>query len=231
MKNIILTFTLLFFLGNIAKAQFLAGEKFISGSFYNGLTNVKERKEEPHFNSYNHNINVSFGKFVKNNRAVGWGIFHTLETQTNRQLDIVPNPLKGFGLGIERFGEYYKSLNDKFALYVRPSGNLGYALTNTYQAENNKVYYESKINSLALGLSLSAGITWRISQKWALQGGFAFINPVSISYGFGSTEYYQQQNPNGGNVESKGSVFKYSFAPELSSGSIGLGFRYFYGVK
>lgn len=231
MKNIILTFTLLFFLGTIAKAQFQAGEKFISGSFYNGLNNVKARKEDPALNSYNHYINISFGKFVQNNKALGWGITHRLVYEKYRQLDIVPTPLREIGFGIERFVEYYKPLNDKFALYARPSANLGYTLTNTYQAENNKVYYESKTNSLALGLSLSAGITWRISQKWALQGGFAFINPVSISYGFGSTEYYQQQNPNGGNVESKGSVFKYSFAPELSSGSIGLGFRYFYGVK
>ncbi|MCE6992386.1 hypothetical protein [Dyadobacter sp. CY323] len=231
MKNIILTFTLLVFFGTIAEAQFQAGEKFISGSFYNGLTNVKEKKEEAALNNYSHNIGVSFGKFVQNNRAVGWGISHTLSTYKNRELDFVRKPLSEFGIGIERFAEYYKPLNDKFALYVRPSGNLGYTLKNTYQLSNDELYYETKTNSIVLGLSLGAGISWRISPKWMIDGGFAFTNPINISYGFESIEYHQQQNPAGGNLETKGTAFKYMFSPTLSSGSIGLGFRYFCGMK
>jgi hypothetical protein len=231
MKNIILTFTLIIFLSTIAEAQFQEGEKFISGGFYNGLTNIKKTNEEPAVNSYNHNIGIAFGKFVRNNRAVGWGITHSLITQKFRQLDIVPNPLNELSFGIERFAEYYKPLNDKFALYLRPSGNLGYSLKNSYQADNDEVYYEKQANSIVLGLSLSAGISWRISPKWAITGGFAFTNPINVSYGFENSEFYRQKNSAGGNLETKGSAFKYAFSPDLSSGSIGLGFRYFCGMK
>jgi hypothetical protein len=231
MKNSILTFLLIIFLTNIATAQFQSGESFVSGSFFNNLNSVSRTDNTPRFNAYNHYINLSVGKFVRDNRALGWGLTHSLSTASNSALQPEPTLLRDVSFGIERFAEYYKSLNDKFALYARPALNLGYAFKNSNAVEQNLVVYESKINTISISAGISAGVVWRVSPKWALYGGFAFLNPISIGYEFSETENFQNKYPNGENVKSTGNAVTYAFSPNLSSGSIGLGFRYFYGGK
>ncbi|KQS33547.1 hypothetical protein [Dyadobacter sp. Leaf189] len=231
MRNSILTFLLLVLLNHIATAQFQAGESFISGSFYNNLNNVRQKGSEPNTNAYNHYINISLGKFTKDNRATGWGLTHSLNIQSNSYYKPDPNTLGELSLGVERFAEFYKSVGEKFALYARPALNLGYQFKTNNAVNNNELVYESKINSINLSAGISAGVIWRLSPKWAVEGGFAFLNPISISYGFTTTEYFQNKYPNGENVKYEGHGINYFFSPNISSGSIGLGLRYFYGLK
>lgn len=231
MKNSILTFLLLILFSHIAAAQFQAGESFISGGFYNNLVNVNETRTNSGMNSYNHYISLSMGKFVRDNRALGWGLTHRLVTESNSLFRPEPAQLKELGFGIERFAEFYKPLGEKFALYVRPSLDLGYSLKNNNAISDNQLVYESKVNSIDLSAGISAGVTWRFSPKWAIQGSFALLNPISIGYGFSKTEYFQNKYPNGENVKYEVNSITYAFSPGISSGSIGLGFRYFYGGK
>src|SRR5215217_8471718 len=101
MKNPILTFILLVIFSNIATAQFKTGESFISGAFYNNLTNVTEKGNYPGSSAYNHYINLSVGKFVRDNRALGWGLTHSLITESNTSYRPEPAPLKELSFGIE----------------------------------------------------------------------------------------------------------------------------------
>ncbi|KAA0989552.1 hypothetical protein [Dyadobacter aurulentus] len=231
MKNSIFTLILLVIFSNIATAQFKTGESFISGAFFNNLVNVNETGTNSGMNSYNHYIGLSMGKFVRDNRALGWGLTHRLVMENNSLSRPEPRQLRELGFGVERFAEFYKPVGEKFALYIRPSLNLGYSFKNNNAISDNQLVYESRINSINLSAGISAGVTWRFSPKWAIQGSFAFLNPFSIGYGFSETEYFQNRYPNGENVKYEGNSVTYAFSPNISSGSIGLGLRYFYGAK
>lgn len=216
---------------SLALAQFKEGEKFISGSFYLNLYDNKAKDLDSHYKRYNHTISVSTGKFKSNTMATGWGLNHSLSFQKLENFNIDPKPLQTLSFGIERFWEFYKPLNDKFALYVRPDVGLGYTFRNTFEITNDRIVRETQDNSFLLGFDISAGIAWRLAPKWAIYGSFAFSNPLYVSYGFGKTSDTATPRPDGQYPQTNTRGFAYSFAPQLSSGSIGLGFRYFYGMK
>lgn len=209
-------------------AQFKEGEKFISGSFYLNLFDNKTKGIDSQYRRYNHAIDVSLGKFKSNTMATGWGLSHSLSFQKLENFNIDPKPLQTLSFGIVRFWEFYKPLNDKFALYVRPDASLGYTFKNSFEVNDDKIVRETRDNSFLLGFDISAGIAWRLAPKWAIYGGFAFSNPLFVSYGFGKTSNTVTPRPDGQYPQTNTRGFAYSFSPQLSSGSIGLGFRYFY---
>ncbi|MDR6803899.1 hypothetical protein J2Y45_001168 [Dyadobacter sp. BE34] len=211
-----------------ALAQFKEGEKFISGSFYLNLFDNKVKDIDSQYRRYNHTIGVSMGKFKSNTMATGWGLSHSLAFQKLENFNIDPKPLQTLGFGIERFWEFYKPLNDKFALYVRPDAGLSYTLKNSFDVIDDRIARETQDNSFLLGFDISAGIAWRLAPKWVMYGSFAFSNPIYISYGFGKITHTVNPRPDGQYPQTNTRGFAYNFAPQLSSGSIGLGFRYFY---
>lgn len=225
----------LILLSGITKAQFNTGERFVAGGFGISLTDNKYR---PNVNTmgdlgqYNHNIEISLGHFMSNSKAVGWTLSQSLSlinygdwTRPYPE----PRTLQSIGVGVNRFVEYYKPISEKLALYLSPSLGLNYQLQNQNSAQNGDiVLIRTQANTLTLGINLSAGIAWRLASRWALYGGFAFANPVSISYGWQNSEFYRQSSPQTADTNSEGSFFKYNFSPSLSSGGIALGFRYFY---
>ena len=224
-------------LPKIATAQFQAGERFVSG----GLSfNFSDNKYEDanltnHYANYNHSTSVSSGHFTKNNKAVGWSLSQSLSLEKNvydpNLLDS-PRKFRYLGFGVGRFVEYYKPVFEKFALYLRPSVGLTYGLGNNYNYvmlnNGTSALSQSRTNTITLGLNLNAGIAWRLSPKWALYGGFAFVDPISLSAGWTNAENPGSGNPQSAPIETEGSFFKYDLSPALSSGNINLGFRYFY---
>ncbi|SEI44036.1 hypothetical protein SAMN05216327_101588 [Dyadobacter sp. SG02] len=213
---------------SLVTAQFKEGESFIGGAFNVNLFDSKSKDTDSRYNVYGHNIDVSLGKFRSSTKAVGWTLSHNLATQKIKSLTFEPKPLNSLGFGISRFWEFYKPLNDKFSLYVRPRIGLGYNLENTFENANGIITTETRIHSISLAASVGAGIAWRIAPKWAIYGGFAFSNPLDVSFGFGRQRDVANPRPDGQYPQSNLRGFSYRFAPELSSGSIGLGFRYFY---
>lgn len=214
------------------QAQFETGQSFVSGGFSTNLGSYNNPDLESKGRNLDYNINASWGKFTKENRAVGWGISHGLSS--NRlDRDVAARPsISSAGIGVDRFAEFYKPVFEKFALYIQPRVGLAYALNNTYSLQNNTTLsYKTRYHQLTLGASLSAGIAWRITPKWALYGNFAFTNPISISGGIGNTVDYPENGSQGEYTKSRSSFFEYKLSPTLFSGSVGLGFRYFYTRK
>ncbi|MGV3604709.1 MAG: hypothetical protein ACO1N1_26020 [Dyadobacter fermentans] len=216
---------------SVAQAQFREGESFVSGSFYLNAFDSKAKNFDSHNKRYSHNIDVSVGKFKSSTFATGWGFNHGLVHQKLRNFNIDPKPIQSLSFGVNRFWEFYKPLNDKFALYARPSAGVTYAVKNEVEFNNNVIIRELHGNVFSLDLGVSAGIAWRVAPKWAIYGSFAFLSPINVSYGFGYSKQTANPLPDGQYAKSDSRAFSYRFAPDLSSGSIGLGFRYFYGMK
>ena len=229
-KNIILPALLLIIAANV-QAQFESGQRFISGGFSNSLIDNKSGAATEHSLSYHHNINVSVGSFVRATKAVGWGIHSQVAILKEEGVPYRPKSLAQNFIGIDRFVEYYKPLNNKFSLYVRSGVGLSYSLGNSYQSNTSEITFEEQSHSFMLSASIQGGIVWRITPKWALYGSAGLLNPVNIGVKRKRGENFVEKNPEGGNRISKTTAFEYQFSPNGSSGSIGLGFRYFCGLK
>ncbi|MGG7663047.1 outer membrane protein [Dyadobacter sp. BHUBP1] len=212
----------------LANAQFKEGESFIDGAFQVNLFDSKAKDTDSQYRLYGHNIDVSLGKFRSGTKAVGWSLSNNLAIQKVKSLTFEPKPLQNLGFSISRFWEFYKPLNDKFSLYARPRIGLGYNLANTFDNANGNITTETRLNSISLVANIGAGIAWRIAPKWAIYGGVAFSNPLDVSYSFGRRRDVANPRPDGQYPQNNLRGFSYRFAPDLSSGSIGLGFRYFY---
>jgi hypothetical protein len=229
MKNVAIIVVLLL-TGHSVTAQLKTGESFFGGSVYFNFKKMINNDQDARYDQYYHDINMSIGRFVKNNKAVGWGLTHTLSIQKLENFNITPKPLRNIGFGGQRFWEFYKPINNKFSLYLRPTLGLSIELRNDYSINDNENRISAEINTkkLELGVGLGAGVAWRLTPKWALYGGFAMSNPLNISTSFIKETNLEVQNQTGENLRIKNTAFDYQFAPTISSGGISLGFRYFY---
>ncbi len=232
MKNLLVLFTYLL-LPITSLAQFETEQRFVQGGFNLALSDSKylSSYNDIKYGDYSHNLSYSSGHFTRNNRAVGWTLNQSLSLRKIRESINTSEPLRtlrSIAFGGERFVEHYKSLSDKFSLYIRPGFGLSYRLQNQDGEQNgNQIYTKYQTNTFTLGANVSAGVAWLVLPKWALYGGFAFTNPISLSAGWRNSESITQTNP-GTPTIGKGSFFNYNFTPSLSTGSINLGFRYFY---
>jgi len=233
MKNLLILGAFLLF-PVFSKAQFKAGQIFFQGGASFSLNDTKYNgsygSSADKLGNYNHDINYSSGYFTADNRAVGWTLGQSLSlTNFGEYGSTIPSPrtLRSIGFSGGRFVEHYKSLSNKFALYVRPGFGLTYLLQNEdgRQEQRSLSYTKDQTNTFILGVNVSGGVTWLLSPKWALYGGFAFANPISVSAGWNNTATIPI-NSRGPIRESRGSFFNYNLSPALSSGSINLGFRY-----
>lgn len=222
-KYIILFLAVVGFLST-ANAQFDLGESFVSGSYYTSLQRDRANSADVTQTSFSNSLSISVGKFVKDNKAIGWSLAHSLSLYKVNQSGYM-KPLQNLSFGILRFVEYYKPLGGKFAIYARPSIGIGYNLGKQYSGTGDILIFEDTSNKVSLNVGLETGLAWRFGSKWALYGSVAFSNPVSISTSFNKREYAD------GTLSQKETEFAYNFNPAASSGQIGLGFRYFCGKK
>ncbi len=233
MRNLFILAAFLLFPA-LSKAQFKAGQIFFQGGASFSLNDTKYRSfgsdPDSKFGNYGHNLNYSSGYFTADNRAIGWTLGQSLSlTNFGEYGSTIPSPrsLRSIGFSAGRFVEHYKSLSDKFALYIRPGFGLSYLLQNDDgQQQGNIRYTQNQTNTFFLSVNVSGGVAWLVSPKWALYGGFACANPISISAGWNNIATISTNSPRGLASESRGSFFNYNLSPALSSGSINLGFRY-----
>lgn len=221
---IILVFSLVS--ASAALAQFTTGQSFVSGAFDVTTNSFKPDRQNESSDYYGYNVFASLGTFTKENRAVGWGFSHSLSIAKESSLNPQPRLLRNIGIGADRFVEFYQPLISQLAVYLRPSVGLSYSLQNQYNANGTNLVDQTQRHTLSLGANLSAGLAWRFASKWALYGGFAFLNPIQVSGGISSSEEYRSQF-----TDHRGWNFNYQLSPTLSSGSVSLGFRYFYEKK
>lgn len=224
MKKYIILFLALVCIVSHADAQFESGESFLSGSFHTDLGRSRSNSADFTQSNFRYNLNLSVGKFVKDNKAVGWSLSNNLSLQNVNKSEYI-KPLQNLGFGLSRFVEYYKPLGGKFAVYVRPSVGIGYSLSKEYSGTGTLLIYEVTRNRVSLSAGLEAGLAWRFDSKWAMYGSVAFSNPISVS-----TSFNHQKYPDGA-LNQKGTSLEYNFNPMASYGQIGLGLRYFCGKK
>lgn len=224
MKKYVILFLVFVGFVSTSQAQFESGESFVSGSFYTDLQKNKRNTPDINRTSFTSLLSISVGKFVKENKAVGWTFSNNLSLFKLNQPEYI-KPLQSLGFGVGRFVEYYKPLAGKFAVYARPGIGIGYSLSKEYSGTGDLLIYEATNNRISLNTSLEAGLAWRFATKWALYGSVAFSNPVSVSTSFNRRKYTD------GLLDQRGNSFDYNFNPTASSGQIGLGLRYFCGKK
>jgi opacity protein-like surface antigen len=230
MKKILLLALLIGF-GTISslQAQF-TGKKFLSGD---ALINFQQNEDEPDIsrNEYGYNLNLSFGKFKTENQASGWTISNSLaggkrfyQINTGGAItDFSKSGITSVGFGVGRFWQFYKHFNEHVGIFGGPSVDLSYSNSINYSS-NDGYLLESKINKVNLGLTLSAGVYYNLSEKWWLTASIAYANPIAIS--FQSANY---SNPPATDVNFKTKQLDYQLTPAFTFPSVGLGVRYFYG--
>lgn len=217
----------------LAKAQFKAGQIFFQGGANFSLNDTKYPRSDGYsdrrFGNYNHNLSYSSGYFTGDTRAIGWTLGQSLSLVKSgnvQGITLAPRTLQSISFSAGRFVEHYKSLSDKFALYIRPGFGLTYQLKNEINQQDALSYANLQTNTFTLGINVGAGVAWRVSPKWALYGGVAFANPINVSVGWNNSENISTNNLGGQPRNTKGSFFNYNLSPSLYSGSINLGFRY-----
>lgn len=210
MKKLILLAAFSFFILVAVKAQFETGQKILSGGISLSNNNIEstDPSTTPSQSFFNFGINGSFGKFVKPNHAVGFGIYYSNSTQTgtinyfNQNQNII---------SINYFSSYYKSFAKNLYGWLTwyASGNYTFA---------SGANYIQKAQDFGIGASIVPDITYKISKRVLLNA--SLNNLLSLSYSHNETNYVSSTNP----TLTQNS---FGFSSSLSTtniGNIGLGF-------
>ena len=189
-------------------------------------------KNEPSINNYGYGFEVSIGKFKTNTKATGWrlnnylaGSKNVYRTYNNGNLsgEYDKSGISDIGVGVGRFWQFYKHFNDKIGIFGGPDVGSTFSKARRYEvSEDSRYLSENKTDRIQLSFGLSAGIYYHFSEKWWLTGSLAISNPISIEYDFLSTKV------SGESLEYKSKQLNYSFSPNFTFPSVGLGLRYFY---
>ncbi|GAB2768602.1 hypothetical protein GCM10027275_09030 [Rhabdobacter roseus] len=221
-------------LGTCVQAQFEVGQRFVSGAINLGANAFEAERPINSSSNYSHSFSVSLGKFTRENRATGWSLYHRLNLVKVKNIIPEPRSLTGLDLGVSRFVEFYKPLGERWTLFARPSLSVNYRVENSYaisgpaRPDNTLILANQTLtHRIGLSASLSAGVLWRFAPKWALEGNVAGITPLSITFGRSEYEDYGLV-PNTTPANFVNHFIQYETTPRLSTGYVGLGFRYFY---
>ncbi|HEV7347697.1 hypothetical protein [Telluribacter sp.] len=218
--------------GNHAQAQYQVGQHFISGNVDLGANRYGENSTI--HNNYNHSLGLAIGKFTRENRAVGWSLQNSV--RMNKFENYVPAIRKvgSMGFGLDRFVEFYLPVGEKFTLFARPSLGVSYQLQNFFTVANSPkiggnwvLANQSQRHSYFLSVNLSGGVLWQFAEKWALQGSVAGITPLSMMFSRRVEEEYGLAPNTQKNTYTQNQL-SYTLQPDLNTGYVGLGFRYFY---
>ncbi|WP_247237892.1 hypothetical protein [Telluribacter sp. SYSU D00476] len=210
------------------QAQYKEGERFVQfGTSLGGIRNMYDNNVG--YRNYSHSFHISRGKFKNLRKATGWTLSTSYSSQSHPQLWVSYPKDKLFSAGLGRFWQFYHSIgtNGKWAVYGGPTLNGMYSTRKSagffvYQQSNSGNLIQRTSNVVSVSAGFNAGVLWRISGKWAVDGSVAYGSPIEISY----TRTHDLLNETYPKLTTN--AFNYSFKPTLNSGSIGLGFRYFY---
>lgn len=205
------------------------GQKFISGTasvvFSNNNPDLLRSS-----NNYGYNFNVGLGKFKTSTKASGWNIntslsgskqnFTTYNNGVIKEDD--KNGIKGFGIGAGHFWQFYKHFNDKVGIYAGPEINARYDNSKNYSTTNdNSTLVKNTTTAVTLSAGMSAGLYYKLSEKWWITSNIALSNFVNTSYA----------NTKSGAINDNSSTnqktFNYEFTPSFRFPSVGFGLRYF----
>ena len=231
MKKIFLLALLIGF-GTIGtlQAQF-TGKKFIEGNAFINFKQNNNDSPDLSTNEYGYNFNISLAKFRTETRASGLRISNSLgggksfySSNSNGTGPLIEKSgLRSIGFGVGHFWQFYKHFNENVGIFGGPSVDLGYSNSKNYNPDGGYLQ-ENKSNKINLGLNLSAGIYYNLSEKWWVTASIAFANPVGITY-----ENINYSNIAGMNESTKVNQLEYQLTPTFTFPSVGLGVRYFYG--
>jgi len=231
MKNIFFfTGIIIFLVTGTASAQF-EGKKFISGSagvFFGNSNPVSGQAGQ----NYGYNVGLSLGKFKTETRVSGWSLNSSLGGAENNTLRFdgsnfagtSGNGLNFFRIGAGHFWHFYKHINDKTGVFGGPEVNIDYSLNKDYNDSGNNLLFVTTKKTIQLSMGLSAGIYYRLSEKWWATASLAFSNPVSVNYSFVKNTGPVDINTSG---TTKNVELGYRLSPNFSFPSVGLGLRYF----
>ncbi|MCF0057918.1 porin family protein [Dyadobacter sp. CY356] len=229
MKNIFY-FIAILILGSsqTALAQW-EGQKFMSGSasimFNNNNPDLQKSS-----NNYGYSFNVGLGKFKTSTRASGWNLNTSLSgskqnfTTNNNGIPTnnEKNGINGFGVGVGRFWQFYKHFNEKVGIFVGPDVSVRYNNSSQYSNAGDGVsLIKTKTNVVSLSAGLSAGLYYKLSEKWWITGNIAVSNFVNTNYSI------VKSGPDNRDYDISQKAFNYEFSPSFQFPSVGFGVRYF----
>jgi hypothetical protein len=215
-----------------AQAQYETGQRFISGNV--NLAGNRWGENATISTGYGHSLGFSAGRFSRENRAVGWALYNSLSALKYKNYLPAVRPLGNLTVSISRFVEYHLPVGQQFSLFARPSVGASYQLQNSFSVANAPfvagkwaLSQQTQQHTYILDVSLSGGVLWKFAPKWALQGNFAGISPVSLRF---SRRIEQQYGlvPNSQKDTYTQRRLGYTLQPNLNTGYVGLGVRYFY---
>lgn len=230
MKNIFFLFIMLLLGGSeMAHAQ-LEGKRFISGSAGINFNNQNPSSASSS-NSYGYNFNINLGKFKTDTHVSGWSLSNSLGGNKARYYTYGnggsihdKSGINNVGFGVGKFWHFYKHFNEKLGVFGGPDISLGYLNTKDFSTvNNNQKLVETQTNKISLSFGLSAGLYYKLSEKWWVSGSLAVSNPLHVSYAFVRSETEIQVHSD------KSQQLTYAFSPSFTFPSVGFGLRYFYG--
>ena len=185
---------------HISTAQFVKGDKFISGGYTISVHNSTTSNDDDYkFRSFQ--IYPEMGFFLNERHAIGGGLSYSSTTNKYEYLgDFQKN--HGRGIGVQTFVKSYFPITEKFFFSV--DWTIG------YEREKSKLETSTSENtskSYNLSTFLSPSLVFFPSQNWAIEGG---IGGLSWSHSRGLSD------------DSKSTSFG------LNYGSFSLGFAYFF---
>ena len=229
MKNTYFIIALLILSSSQIVLAQLEGQKFISGTASVNFSNTNSDLQESS-NNYGYNFDIGLGKFKTDTRASGWKISTSLAGSKQNFLTYVngnpinteKNGINGFGIGVGHFWQFYKHFNEKAGIYAGPEINARYNNSKTYQTTSNgSALGENKINTLTLSAGLSAGLYYKLSQKWWVTANIALSDFVSVDYS------HLKSSVESSNNTTAQKTLNYQFSPSFRFPVVGFGVRRF----
>jgi hypothetical protein len=210
-----------------------AGRHFVSGANSMEFATNDRKWLEGTQSSGTLSADLSVGKFVTDQKATGWTLRGglMLRKTTKEEKDQYlwsgeDNGITGFHAGLGKFWQHYKHVNEHWGFYGGPAVQATVDVRNEYSLTSETHYLHRRTSAIRLGLTLSAGAYYKLSEKCWLNASLAFINPLAIAL------EKQQDNTYEGSSrqllgESTTRNFYYQLKPDLYMPSVGLGFTYF----
>jgi hypothetical protein len=185
---------------HISTAQFVKGDKFISGGFTISVQNSTTGNDDDlKYGSFH--VYPEMGFFLNEWVAVGGGLsYSTATTKYEYQGNFQENSNRG--IGVQGFVKSYFPIAEKF--FFSADGTIGYERG---RSSTDTGTSESTTKSYTLSFFVSPSLVFFPSQNWAIEGG---IGGLSWSHSRGLSD------------DSKSTSFG------LNYGSFSLGFAYFF---
>jgi hypothetical protein len=202
--------------------QFEKGQKVVGGNI--GFSVVKN--ENP--NSWNYStdnsnvsINPSVSWFNKSNTLWGMGLLYGYSYQKNKiNMTQVTDRTWRNVIGINLFSQKFFTLSRNFFFTLKTSGGLGYTFGKQINTTND-IDSESKSSGYSVSLSLSPGLSYRLTPRLLFDADLSNLLSIGYNYnetkGKGATSYIRSFDKN---------FYLSSALSNTSLGNVGLGFRW-----